>query len=80
MKSIFVNKNSKVRSGWKIASTFGSFFVANIIISMIAIIILTVIVVAKKQVSLNDLEPYINSLTKINTGFGIFWPSFNAYV
>lgn len=72
MKSIFVNKNSKLRSGWKIASTFVSFFVANIIISMIAIIILTVIVVAKKQVSLNDLEPYINSLTKINTSFGIF--------
>ena len=72
MKSIFVNKNSKLRSGWKIASTFASFFVVNILISMIAIIILTAIVVAKEEVALTDLEPYINNLTGINTGFGIF--------
>ena len=72
MKSIFVNKNSKVRSGWKIASTFASFFVGNIIISLIAMAFLVIFMLSVKKVAVNDLETYINGLTSLNTGFGLF--------
>jgi len=72
MKSIFINKNSKVRSGWKIASTYGSFFAINIIISLIAMILLIVFMLSTKKIAVNDLETYITGVTSLNTGFGIF--------
>lgn len=72
MKSIFINKNSKVRSGFKIAATYGSFFAANIIISLIAMILLIVFMLSTKKIAVNDLETYLTGLTSLNTGFGIF--------
>ena len=74
MKGIFINKNSKVRSGWKIASTYGSFFAANIIISLIVMILLVIFMLSTKKIAVNDLETYLNGLTSssLNTGFGIF--------
>jgi len=72
MKSIFMNKNSQVRSGWKIASTFGSFFVATNIISIIAMIIIAAIMVSTKKIAANDLVTYLNGLSNINTGFSLF--------
>jgi len=72
MKSIFVNKNSRVRSGWKIASTYASFFIANIIISLIAMVFLIIFMLSAKKIAVNDLETYIKGLAGLNTGFGTF--------
>jgi uncharacterized protein len=72
MKRIFINKNSQVRSGFKIASTFGTFFISTNILSIIAMIILIVIMVLTKRVETNNLQSYIKGLTNINTGFGMF--------
>ena len=72
MKNIFINKNSEVRSGFKIASTFGSFFIATNIISIVAMILLTIIMISTKQISNHDSIRYLTGLTNINTGFGIF--------
>jgi membrane protease YdiL (CAAX protease family) len=69
MKKIFTNKNSQVRSGFKIASTFGSYFIINIIISMIIGISLAIIAISTKKVAVPDLEKYLNDLTTTNTGF-----------
>lgn len=68
MNRIFINRNSQVRSGWKIASTFGSFFITTNIISVIAMIIFTIIMVSTRKVSPTD----IIKLTNINSSFGIF--------
>ena len=72
MKGIFVNKNSEVRSGFKIASTFSLFFIATNIISIISMILLTIIMISSKRISSHDLNNYLNGLTNINAGFGIF--------
>ena len=71
MKSFFINKNSQVRSGFKIASTFGSFFLATNIISFLAIICLAIIMISKKRVAIPNLMNYLNGLSDINTSFGI---------
>ena len=72
MKGIFINKNSKVRSGWKIASTYGSLFAANIIISLIVMILFIIFMLSTKKIAVNDIETYLTGLTSLNTGFGIF--------
>jgi membrane protease YdiL (CAAX protease family) len=72
MKKIFINKNAQVRSGFKIATTFGSFLIANIIISMIITMVLAIIVISTKQVASADLTTYLTELTTTNTGFVIF--------
>ncbi|WP_367277804.1 CPBP family intramembrane glutamic endopeptidase [Clostridium sp.] len=45
MKSIFINKNSQVRSGWKIASTWISFYFATLLITSIAMTIYMLIMI-----------------------------------
>ena len=72
MKRIFINKNYQVRSGFKIASTFGTFFISTNILSIIAMILLIAIMVLTKKVETNNLQSYIKGLTNINTGFGMF--------
>lgn len=72
MKGIFINKNSQVRCGFKIASTFGSFFIATNVLSIVAMIFLIIIMLWTKRLPVNDLTDYIKGLTNINTGFGIF--------
>lgn len=72
MKGIFINKNSNVRSGWKIASTFCSFLVANIIITLIVMVLLVTFMLSTQKIAVNDLETYLNGLTSLNTSFGIF--------
>ncbi|MGH4117961.1 CPBP family intramembrane glutamic endopeptidase [Clostridium sp.] len=72
MKKIFTNRNSQVRSGFKIATTFGSAFIANFIISMIIVILLAIIMISTKKVAAPDLQKYLTDLTATNTGFIIF--------
>lgn len=75
LKSIFINKNSQVRSGWKIATVFSSFFICiNIIIGVI-VFFYTIFEVASKRVSPDNLVEFtkdLNStLTNINSPLGL---------
>ena len=72
MKSIFINKNSKLRSGWKIAVTFSSFLAATTIISIIVMIFIAINMILTKKIAPNDLATYLSGLTTLNTGLGIF--------
>lgn len=75
MKGIFISKNSQVRSGWKIASVIGSFYVGTILLSMIVMAIYVVIRVAMQGVGPNGiigLTKDINAaVANINGGLGI---------
>lgn len=72
MGTIFVNKNKQVRSGWKISSTFFSFFIGvNILVSIFEIIYAS-IMVATKKITPEEMINFLKSITGLNTGFGIF--------
>ena len=70
MKRIFMNKNSQVRSGFKIASTFASFFISTNIISIIITTLFAIIIISAKRMPVADLANYLNGLTNINSTFG----------
>ena len=67
MKNIFVNKNSQVRSGWKIASTWFSYCFETFLI--------TGIMLALKglPVQWNDVSSYVDNMTGVNNVFSLFF-------
>lgn len=72
MKKIFVNKSNQVRSGWKIASTFLSFYFGTNILIGILVFIYALMEVAAKKIEPTDIANFIQSQVGINTGFGMF--------
>lgn len=71
MKRIFTNKNSQVRSGWKIASTFLTFYVATIISTLIIMILCTVYMVVAKHTSVDESQILLKNLTS-SSSFNTF--------
>ncbi|NLP34762.1 MAG: CPBP family intramembrane metalloprotease [Clostridiales bacterium] len=64
---MFKNKEGKVRSGWKIAAVLGVFFAVLFILSAIAGIITTLIILSNGNFNSNpmeniEIEPYVNDL------------------
>ncbi|WP_243122176.1 CPBP family intramembrane glutamic endopeptidase [Clostridium thermarum] len=75
MKSIFINKNSQTRSGWKITSVFASFFFAVNMITFLIFFLYSNYQVAFKRVPQNELTTLVNNLTNsisdISTTLGL---------
>lgn len=67
MKGIFVNKNSQVRSGWKIATVFSSFFLATNIITGVIIAGYTTFLIANKKVASNDFTAFVKEINRMVT-------------
>jgi len=74
MKHIFINKNSQVRSGWKIASTWCSFFFGtNLLVGIILAGYLLIMLAIKGLPSQsNNISSYINNITGLNSNFAMF--------
>jgi membrane protease YdiL (CAAX protease family) len=74
MKHIFINKNSQVRSGWKIASTWCSFFFGtNLLLGIILAGYLFIMLAIKGLPSQSsNISSYIDNITGLNSGFAMF--------
>ena len=72
MKKIFINKNSQLRSGFKIASTLATFIISTNVISFIAMVVLTIVMLLTNKLEINNITAYMEGLTSLSTGFGIF--------
>jgi uncharacterized protein len=74
MKKIFVNKNSQIRSGWKIAVVFASFFVAMNLLSILLMFLYTFYHIRANHLSPNEVMDLVNnltaSLTDMSSGLG----------
>ena len=69
MKGIFINKNSQVRSGWKIASTFLTFFVLTTIITLIIMTGYVTYMLSTKQIGISEVQSFTKNLTNGNSSF-----------
>lgn len=70
MKKIFINKNSQVRSGWKIASVFSSFFIGTSLLTGIIMFVYLITEVMSKKISLNQVNNIQIALSNINSPLG----------
>lgn len=75
MKNIFVNKNSQMRSGWKIAIVYLSAFLTTNILAGIIFFALTIYQMAVYKLDQNQLMEWATNLektlTNIDTGLGL---------
>lgn len=71
MGKIFINKNRQVRSGWKIASTFSSFYIGVNVLAFILAIIWVVILITTKTVAASEIQSYMKNATGLDSGFGM---------
>ena len=69
MNTIFINKNSEIRSGFKIAVTFLCYFIFTAIFSIIATLLYLIYMVETKQVQASNYVNFINSITNLNNPF-----------
>lgn len=73
MKNIFKNKNSQLRSGWKIASVFGPFYIVSSILALIILVGFIIFQLMTRSMERNDLINFLNNLNSnitINTSLG----------
>ncbi|MDP4177786.1 MAG: CPBP family intramembrane metalloprotease [Bacillota bacterium] len=70
MKKIFINKNSQVRSGWKIASVFSSFFIGANLLAGIIVFIYFITEVISKKISLNQVNNIQIAVSNISSPLG----------
>ncbi|NLM36399.1 MAG: CPBP family intramembrane metalloprotease [Clostridiales bacterium] len=74
MRNIFTNKNSQLRSGWKITIVYLSFFFAMNILALIFGLVLMIYEMATNNMTAEQLMEWSNNLdktlTNINTGLG----------
>ncbi len=71
MKGIFINKNSEVRSGWKIVLTFLTFYVALLITTILIMIVCTVYMVVAKHMPASESQTFLKNLTN-SSSFNTF--------
>lgn len=72
MKNIFINKNSQVRSGWKIISTLSSSFLGTYLITTIITIIYILLMIVIKGIPFAAIGSFIDKLTDLHSIFTIF--------
>ena len=76
MKNIFINKNSQVRSGWKITTTWCSFFFGTNLLTGIIISVYILIMLAIKGLPFSAIGSSIDNIAglngDLNSGFGMF--------
>lgn len=72
MKNIFINRNSQVRSGWKIVSALSSFFFASNLITAIIMTFYLLIMIVIKEIPFFAIGSYIENLTSLHSWFHIF--------
>jgi len=74
VKNILINKKNQLRSGWKIATVFSSFYVGTMILSIIFLVIYIIINVMTNNVGSNGLISFINNMegvaSNISTSLG----------
>jgi len=63
LKNIFINKNSQLRSGWKIVSTFSSFYLGTIVLTIILLIIYILTKVMTGSIGENGFIIFINNIS-----------------
>ncbi|MDP4142978.1 MAG: CPBP family intramembrane metalloprotease [Bacillota bacterium] len=69
MKGIFVNKNSQVRSGWKITATLATFFAVTLVTAILFQLIFILYLAAAKHMSLHDISVYGKTSLSIDSAF-----------
>lgn len=70
-KNIFVNRDSAIRSGWKIAIVFSSAFLATFIVTSLFVFLYAFILLAVGKVSITNINTLGIQAANVNTPMGL---------